>query len=533
MNLNQIGATYSVRNIHFELRGLLNREVSFNEGIPLQKINNSLLIAAQEGEGTLFCNNKEHNLQSNMVFILKPEDIVGITASNELGLSLWLISFSTHGASDNLTDILPTIKELNNSEFASLLQSIMEIAMLRDVSSPTEQMDNHNHFQLLMRNIWNETSESVNDIADEHSKAKVSEIIEQLQLRFHEEITVHELAALAGISKRRFTHWFKQLTGKSLTDFITVLRMDHAKHLLLSGECLKDVATKVGYNDEFYFNRRFKQIEGISPGQFRSNRIHPVNICAMSCLGHLLALGVRPAAVAKNLSNEFYLNKLSAEIHKVNNIPLDLQEISYLEPDLILVGNEQEYEKLSPIAPTLVFSQNEHKPFSLLRKLGETLGKGPEAERVIQQYERKTQRLKSRLKGLISSSETFSVMEIRPDSIYVFGNYWCRGAYNLYDGLGLSAPAIVQKEMIDQEAYRLISEEQIPSYAGDHLFLTIVDSDRFDRLSSERWWNELPAVKNDRVYETSYKEFAVTDPISMHHQLDIQMKLMLDRAIKS
>ncbi|MFD1903399.1 hypothetical protein ACFSQ7_03480 [Paenibacillus rhizoplanae] len=76
----------------------------------------------------------------------------------------------------------------------------------------------------------------------------------------------------------------------------------------------------------------------------------------------------------------------------------------------------------------------------------------------------KTQRHRARLAAIYSRDETFSSIEIRSDSIYVFGNFWCRGAYNLYDGLELSAPVIIQQEMINKEAYRIITEEQLPLF---------------------------------------------------------------------
>ncbi|WP_340399927.1 helix-turn-helix domain-containing protein [Paenibacillus sp. FSL H8-0079] len=530
MDLTHLKTRYGVPGIYYELHGLALQHLSPNDDIPPQTLTTEIMIVVEEGEGLLICDGKIHELQYGIPLVINAGHTVEIRINEETLLSAWLVAFTLHDSERRMFPALVETREMDTAGFRTILQRIRGIENRRMVQDRKQRVGIHTQFQRLMSMVLKDTHEYEGEVSSEHTRANISEIISQLKGRYNEEITVDDLAAQARISKRRFTHWFRQLTGTNLSDYMTTLRMEHAKQLLLRGGRMKEVATLVGYRDEYYFNRRFKQMEGISPGQFILNhRQSSSNICVMSCLGHLLALGIRPAAVAKNLSNEHYLTPLSASFHKVNSVPLDPQEISYLQPEMILVGNQEEYDALSPIAPTYIFSQNDHKPFVLLQKLGEVFGKGPEAEKVMQQYERKTQRLKSRLKGVIKSTDTFSVMEIRDDSIYVFGNYWCRGAYNLYDGLGLQAPERVQKELIDRQAYLMISEEQVTSYAGDHLFLTVLDSERYQRISNSVWWQEMPAVRQNQVYMTEYTEFAVTDPISMPYQLDTQMKLILDR----
>ncbi|WP_064641581.1 helix-turn-helix domain-containing protein [Paenibacillus sp. AD87] len=530
VDLTHLKTRYVVPDIYYELHGLALQHLSHKDGIPRQTLTTDLMIVVEEGEGLLICDGKINELQYGVPLVINAGHTVEIRMNEEALLSVWLIAFTLHDPERQMSPSLIETRETDTAGFRSIVQRIRAIENRRMAQDRKQRVGIHTQFQRLMSMVLKDTPEHEGEVSSEHTRANISEIITQLKGRYNEEITVDELADQARISKRRFTHWFRQLTGTNLSDYMTTLRMEHAKQLLLRGERMKEVAAMVGYRDEYYFNRRFKQMEGISPGQFILNhRKSSSNICVMSCLGHLLALGIRPAAVAKNLANEHYLSKLSTSFHKVNSVPLDPQEISYLQPEMILVGNQEEYDTLSPIAPTYIFSQNDDKPFVLLQKLGEVFGKGFEAEKVMKQYERKAQRLRSRLKGMIQSTDTFSVMEIRDDSIYVFGNYWCRGAYNLYDGLGLQAPERIQKELIDRQAYLMISEEQVASYVGDHLFLTVLDSERYQHMSSSIWWQEMPAVRQNQVYMTEYTEFAVTDPISMPYQLDAQMKLILER----
>ncbi|MFS0856353.1 AraC family transcriptional regulator [Paenibacillus taichungensis] len=53
--------------------------------------------------------------------------------------------------------------------------------------------------------------------------------------------------------------------------------MDKAKEIILEGNNkVKEVAQVLGYTDEFYFSRLFKQLEGMSPTEFYRNNVHGV-----------------------------------------------------------------------------------------------------------------------------------------------------------------------------------------------------------------------------------------------------------------
>jgi len=527
LNWNGFGDSRPVHTIYFELHHLLHSTAFPKNRIPRLQLDAYTLLVMEEGAGELQWNDEEYALMVGSCWMLDPDSLIEINSLSSQRVSFWLFSFSIQGNTAKPSTSYLHAGECQIPSTRTLLRMIREISNHQQNKTISQQMENHAKFQKLMRMILEHTEDQP---TSESTRQAVLAIIEQLKDNFKADVSVEDLAAQAKISKRRFTHWFKQITGTHVSEYITSLRMESAKQLLLKGERLQDISGKVGYRDEFYFNRRFKQTEGLTPGQFVRNYIDKqAHICAMTCLGHLLALGIRPIAAAKNLTNSHYLRNLSLDIHRVNSIPYHLEEIADLHPEFILVSNEQECEELSAIAPTLIFSQNDHKPMTLLTMLGEAFNKQQVAQRLILQYERKTQRYRSELKGFISNEETVSVIEIRTDAIYVFGNFWCRGAYNLYDGLEMAAPAIIEQEMLNREAYRIITEEQLPLFAGDRLFVTVVDPVRYRALEKTFIWKQLKAVQKNRVYFIDPEHFAISDPISMHSQLDVQMKLLLAR----
>ena len=74
-------------------------------------------------------------------------------------------------------------------------------------------------------------------------------------------ITVKQLAQLAHVAPWKYTTIFQELTGKKPLDFLTELRINHSKELLThTNSPLRDIASQVGFSDEYYFNRRFEAV---------------------------------------------------------------------------------------------------------------------------------------------------------------------------------------------------------------------------------------------------------------------------------
>ena len=62
---------------------------------------------------------------------------------------------------------------------------------------------------------------------------------------------------------------FKKVCGISVVQYITSCRMLEAQRLLKTGRFrLTEICNQIGYNDVFYFSRRFKQYFGVSPSEF-------------------------------------------------------------------------------------------------------------------------------------------------------------------------------------------------------------------------------------------------------------------------
>lgn len=85
-----------------------------------------------------------------------------------------------------------------------------------------------------------------------------------------EDIALADVAAAAEVSPSYVTQLLKKETGKTFVDFVTALRLQKAQELLVTTDMrIGEVALAVGYADDAYFARRFRQFLRVSPGEYR------------------------------------------------------------------------------------------------------------------------------------------------------------------------------------------------------------------------------------------------------------------------
>ncbi|MFB9275590.1 response regulator [Cohnella cellulosilytica] len=101
-------------------------------------------------------------------------------------------------------------------------------------------------------------------------KNEMDEVREYIDAHFTEELKMYELASGLHMSESNFSKQFKRHFGVSFQDYVTELRIDKAKELLLDPELrIGDVARRVGYSETRYFSQLFKKTTGETQKSFR------------------------------------------------------------------------------------------------------------------------------------------------------------------------------------------------------------------------------------------------------------------------
>ncbi|MDF2662775.1 MAG: AraC family transcriptional regulator [Paenibacillus sp.] len=85
------------------------------------------------------------------------------------------------------------------------------------------------------------------------------------------QLSLQQVADEFGMSASYLSRYFKDQTGQTVSQYIQTLRMEKAKELLRAGaDSLQEVVERIGYGSVSGFIRKFKESEGVTPGEFRT-----------------------------------------------------------------------------------------------------------------------------------------------------------------------------------------------------------------------------------------------------------------------
>lgn len=102
----------------------------------------------------------------------------------------------------------------------------------------------------------------------ERSPKVVALALEYLTENFSENVSLAELATLAGVNRFHLLRAFRRTVGLPPHLYQTQLRLRHARRLILAGDPPARVAAASGFADQSHMIRKFKAAYGVTPGQF-------------------------------------------------------------------------------------------------------------------------------------------------------------------------------------------------------------------------------------------------------------------------
>lgn len=112
----------------------------------------------------------------------------------------------------------------------------------------------------------------IQNIQKAPGNSKVQEIKKFIQQNYGRNLTLEEIAESVYLSPSYASRLFKKVQGQSVMEFLTQVRIEAAKHLLINPQYLIDeIAVNIGYVDASYFTKVFKKHEGMTPTQYRKS----------------------------------------------------------------------------------------------------------------------------------------------------------------------------------------------------------------------------------------------------------------------
>lgn len=248
-------------------------------------------------------------------------------------------------------------------------------------------------------------------------------------------------------------------------------------------------------------------------------------IVLSSFAGNVMALDVNMVGVDA-------WSKMNPRFEKLKDVEEvtdeNLEKIIELNPDLIIgLSNIKNVDKLNEIAPTVTFTYGKLGYLEQHLEIGKVLNKEKEAQEWIDNFKADSKAAVEEIKAKIGPDATVSVIENFDKELYVFGDNWARGTEILYQEMGLNMPEKV-KEAALEPGYYAISPEVLSEYAGDYVVFS-KNAEGDTSFQQTETYKNIPAVKNNRVFEVNAKEFYFNDPLTLEYQLEFFKKSFLEQ----
>ncbi len=363
-------------------------------------------------------------------------------------------------------------------------------------------------------------------------RLEVQRSIEYVNELFYEPLTIEVLSSMTDISRWRYTQLFKELTGDIPIDYLNAIRIEKAQMLLLTtDDKLYDIAQAVGYSNEYYFNRKFKQSVGITPGQYRTTYQSGSRIFAPFLEDYLLALDIVPVMQYshKQWGRQEYLG-----LQGVPEFDVTADDWSALQkhkPALTLLDNGYEkwsLDKCSGISPVFKLPYSGEDWRLKLQACGSIFGRQEKAAQAIQEHENKIAEARIRLAHTVKD-ESVAVLRIDSRAIYLYGGH-AHGYTGplLYHSLGLSQPRLLQQLAQDKRRIN-ISVEELSSLDADHLFITFEREEGHQtgrELLRTAAWNRVKAVKKNQVYEVDFLAWMNYGVLAQNRKIDDVLQIL-------
>lgn len=207
--------------------------------------------------------------------INKISNMLGTERENEIKANLRQIMDFDVIANSSISYLENLNKEINETIFKSFFkrlgeESLVTFELLNKIDDIYYFDNFHEYFHaledLLMRiHEYNKQMKSV------YSEQKyMDRAIAYIRENYHKDLNLAVVANYISLNYSYFSHMFKEYIGQNFVDYLKMVRVESAKRLLKETDFkILEISEMVGYKNPKQFARVFRDVEGISPKEYR------------------------------------------------------------------------------------------------------------------------------------------------------------------------------------------------------------------------------------------------------------------------
>jgi ABC-type Fe3+-hydroxamate transport system substrate-binding protein len=522
-----------LKNMYTYAMTLLNEECIYDQ-------DSYCLVFIKAHSATFTINNITHTLKGFGCISLPPntplhihKDLTENLQSPAESLHLYACNYEWIGEdSSDARPLTPMLAEQSDTRMLEQVSALNDSYKHRHYNGVSQLLPLQAQFLTLFANAW-----WVLEQHDAISFAKpldgIDQVISYLHTHYDRKVQREEAVVLSGLSLRQFTSSFKQRTGLTFIEYLNRIRIDKVKAIMLqSRKPLNEVARQVGYADEFYLSRKFKQVTGLSPTVYLRN---PPKIASLdhAFTLDLLSLGVTPCAAITDswVNQRFQLSHTSNSFQPLywrTKQAERLQVLHNVKPDIILhplveAGEHLQLEQYRHVAmviqiPWRGISWKQH-----FESIAELTGLEKQARSWLESFEQRAGQVRESLRQTQDIQTTIAIINVRSDRSLIYAHGYM-GADLLYDILQCTPPRAVEAMRVQGLEHPEFSIPELSSYDADHYFVSIENNQaarqRAAAMMKNPDWLDRTAVKRQCVYPVDMTKWYGYGPAALDAQLD-------------
>ncbi len=238
-----------------------------------------VISVVDRGLQSFLCGKKKHITPPDGLILLNPADAHTGEPMGEQGFAYRAIYPTVAHMTvafrefTGRADVAPAFRSprADDPQMAQALRQL-HIALQRDAEQGTETLECES------RLIWT-LVELIKRYGDQptapakigREDGAIQRACDYLHAHHVEGVSLTELAAVTNLSQYHLLRTFRDTIGMPPHAYQESLRIRHAQKLLAEAKSLAEVAYAVGYSSQPHFTQRFKQIIGVTPGQYLSS----------------------------------------------------------------------------------------------------------------------------------------------------------------------------------------------------------------------------------------------------------------------
>lgn len=467
------------------------------------------------GKGTIQRGAKTYDVETGDGLFLFANETIDIRCVN--ALHVYILEFDRIDRIE-LETIGTRKSRLVKVNYMATVVSLCEqlIQMKTEIRFPSTYFKEQSLFFELMYRIVSEGETEANIMMK-----SLQATIEYMEANYMNDIKVNELPAMAGLTPSSYCRSIKKRTGHSPSALLANIRVKHAKERLeKQSTSLKDIAQSVGFQDELYFSRVFKKIEGVSPTIYKKRSQKRIAVVSHLFLqDHLLALGIVPVAAPSfpsyyQTGSGFptYLHPQLKGTAPLNlERELNLEDVTKTDPNMIIHMNLQHHQK-----QVIPWNQadSEHVFIDWFSswtdyqlKIAKLVNKENEADAIMTKMATIEKQAKDSLKD-VSRKGTWAVIRIISGDVRLYGVDGHALTELFYQKLGFM-PA----DGLAHPSYISHGLEQLVRIDPDRILIIWSSQQDVNDVKKQLLWQQLKAVKEQEVYWPRSEEWDPWGPI--------------------